>query len=147
MYVRISTHHSSSIFIRTQTHTHTYTHKHTHTQTHTHTHPHTRTCTHTRSSTPTPYRTGGSTFCAIASLVLMDKLTTTLTAQQKDSLIRWCLIRQTSGFQGRPNKDADTCYSFWIGATLKVSQRSLCNHYVYIHSMYTCLPCLTTRCL
>ena len=24
------------------------------------------------------------------------------------------------GFQGRPNKDPDTCYSFWIGATLKL---------------------------
>ena len=25
---------------------------------------------------------------------------------------------QVGGFQGRPNKDEDTCYSFWIGATL-----------------------------
>jgi prenyltransferase beta subunit len=24
------------------------------------------------------------------------------------------------GFQGRINKDPDTCYSFWIGATLKL---------------------------
>ena len=27
--------------------------------------------------------------------------------------------RQISGFQGRPQKDADTCYSFWVGGTLK----------------------------
>lgn len=28
--------------------------------------------------------------------------------------------RQVDGFQGRPNKPVDTCYSFWIGATLKI---------------------------
>jgi len=26
-----------------------------------------------------------------------------------------------AGFQGRPNKDPDACYSFWIGASLFVS--------------------------
>jgi prenyltransferase beta subunit len=26
-----------------------------------------------------------------------------------------------SGFQGRLGKDPDSCYSFWIGATLKAS--------------------------
>lgn len=29
-------------------------------------------------------------------------------------------MRQMGGFQGRPNKDVDTCYSFWIGASLKI---------------------------
>ena len=29
-------------------------------------------------------------------------------------------MKQDSGFQGRPNKDPDTCYSFWVGATLKL---------------------------
>jgi len=24
------------------------------------------------------------------------------------------------GFQGRPNKDSDTCYAFWVGATLRI---------------------------
>lgn len=33
-------------------------------------------------------------------------------------LIRWCINRQVSGFQGRPNKLVDTCYSFWLGGTL-----------------------------
>lgn len=28
--------------------------------------------------------------------------------------------RQVSGFQGRPNKPVDTCYSFWIGGTLRL---------------------------
>jgi geranylgeranyl transferase type-1 subunit beta len=30
---------------------------------------------------------------------------------------RWCM-RQQNGFHDRPNKSADTCYSFWVGATL-----------------------------
>lgn len=37
-----------------------------------------------------------------------------------DKLTRWCINRQTTGFSGRVNKPWDTCYSFWIGATLKV---------------------------
>lgn len=28
--------------------------------------------------------------------------------------------RQCNGFQGRTNKDPDSCYSFWIGATLSI---------------------------
>jgi geranylgeranyl transferase type-1 subunit beta len=30
--------------------------------------------------------------------------------------------RQVGGFQGRPGKDEDTCYSFWIGASLALLQ-------------------------
>lgn len=63
---------------------------------------------------------GGSTYCAVASLILMNKLSSVLNARQIEKLKRWCLYKQSSGFQGRPNKDADTCYSFWIGATLKM---------------------------
>jgi hypothetical protein len=37
-----------------------------------------------------------------------------------EDLINWCLNRQVGGFQGRPNKDEDTCYSFWIGASLSI---------------------------
>lgn len=29
-------------------------------------------------------------------------------------------MRQKRGFQGRPNKIVDTCYSFWIGAALSI---------------------------
>lgn len=43
-----------------------------------------------------------------------------LTITQKQNLIRWLVFRQTDGFQGRPNKPTDTCYSFWVGATLKL---------------------------
>jgi geranylgeranyl transferase type-1 subunit beta len=40
----------------------------------------------------------------------------------KDKTIEWLLWRQQdgSGFQGRSNKPADTCYSFWVGASLEM---------------------------
>ena len=38
----------------------------------------------------------------------------------RDKIIRWCLHRQVSGFQGRINKPPDTCYAFWIGASLQL---------------------------
>lgn len=63
---------------------------------------------------------GGHTYCAIASLSLMGTLHTVMSKKQLDRLRRWCLLRQESGFQGRPNKAVDTCYSFWIGATLAI---------------------------
>lgn len=63
---------------------------------------------------------GGSTFCAIASLHLLNILKDVLSKKQIDTLRRWCVLKQSTGFQGRPGKAPDTCYSFWIGATLKI---------------------------
>lgn len=63
---------------------------------------------------------GGSTYCALASLVLMNRLETTFTADELEKIKRWCICRQKSGFNGRPNKPVDTCYSFWVGASLEV---------------------------
>ncbi|XP_002732865.1 geranylgeranyl transferase type-1 subunit beta-like [Saccoglossus kowalevskii] len=63
---------------------------------------------------------GGPTFCGIASLVLMQQLDSIFTNKQIERIKRWCIFRQQSGFQGRPNKPVDTCYSFWVGATLKL---------------------------
>jgi len=63
---------------------------------------------------------GGSTFCACASLKLMGKLDETLTEKEKEKLQFWCLSRQRLGFHGRPHKHDDSCYSFWLGATLKI---------------------------
>ncbi|XP_065836516.1 geranylgeranyl transferase type-1 subunit beta-like isoform X2 [Oscarella lobularis] len=63
---------------------------------------------------------GGSTFCAIASLALMNRLESAFDERQLEGLKKWCLNRQQSGFNGRPNKPVDTCYSFWIGASLKL---------------------------
>eukprot|EP00968_Pinguiococcus_pyrenoidosus_P012551 scaffold1102_cov256-Pinguiococcus_pyrenoidosus.AAC.46 len=36
-------------------------------------------------------------------------------------LVSWCVSRQKRGFNGRGNKDEDTCYSFWVGATLETT--------------------------
>ncbi|XP_046839184.1 geranylgeranyl transferase type-1 subunit beta-like isoform X2 [Xenia sp. Carnegie-2017] len=62
---------------------------------------------------------GGTTYCALASLVLMNRLDTTFTSYRLEKIKRWCIFRQKSGFHGRPNKPVDTCYSFWVGASLK----------------------------
>lgn len=63
---------------------------------------------------------GGSTFCALAALKLMSKLDETMNNEEINLLIRWCMNRLEQGFSGRPNKDQDTCYSFWIGACLVI---------------------------
>lgn len=49
----------------------------------------------------------------------MDKFSA-LSWEQRDRLKYWCLMRQDGGFQGRPGKPSDTCYSFWVGATLEL---------------------------
>uniref|UniRef100_A0A6B2L8R2 Geranylgeranyl transferase type-1 subunit beta n=1 Tax=Arcella intermedia TaxID=1963864 RepID=A0A6B2L8R2_9EUKA len=60
---------------------------------------------------------GGSTYCALASLALMGRLDE---LPHKDKLTKWLIFRQEQGFNGRPNKIQDTCYSFWVGASLKI---------------------------
>lgn len=63
---------------------------------------------------------GGSSFCGIAALSLLGQLQSAFTSNQVKRLTRWLLLRQDKGFQGRPHKEVDTCYSFWIGATLEI---------------------------
>ncbi|KAF9903935.1 Geranylgeranyl transferase type-1 subunit beta [Lobosporangium transversale] len=87
---------------------------------------------------------GGSTYCAVAALGLMggdafkDQKTMTRNIKEgedevafeqrklragfldKEGIRRWCLQRQTTGFQGRSNKPTDTCYSFWVGGALAI---------------------------
>ncbi|XP_043261996.1 geranylgeranyl transferase type-1 subunit beta [Colletes gigas] len=63
---------------------------------------------------------GGSTFCAVASLFLMNELHNVLTNDQLNRLTKWCIMRQDLGFHGRPGKPSDSCYSFWLGATLQM---------------------------
>lgn len=58
---------------------------------------------------------GGSTYTGLAALSLMGKLPR---MPRRELAICWCASRQIGGFQGRPNKDEDTCYSFWVGASL-----------------------------
>jgi geranylgeranyl transferase type-1 subunit beta len=60
---------------------------------------------------------GGSTYCALASLWLMNEITN---IKNKRLLVEWLVSRQDEGFHGRINKPDDTCYSFWIGASLDV---------------------------
>lgn len=64
---------------------------------------------------------GGSTYCAIASLSMLNSLGIVLDKHKSRVVERWAINRQIKGgFQGRPNKDPDTCYSFWLGATLSM---------------------------
>lgn len=72
---------------------------------------------------------GGSTFCGIASLVLMERLDEVVDEEWRAELIKWCVGRQVGGLQGRPNKAEDTCYSYWIGGTLRLlGADDLLNH-------------------
>ncbi|KHJ97366.1 prenyltransferase and squalene oxidase repeat-containing domain protein [Oesophagostomum dentatum] len=65
---------------------------------------------------------GGSTFCAIASLSLSNRLwdESVLTRKQINRLVKWALWKHDHGFHGRAHKDDDSCYAFWIGATLEI---------------------------
>ena len=66
---------------------------------------------------------GGSCYCAVASLALMNRLEDALGPAQRRDLIAFCMQRQVAaggGYQGRTNKDADSCYSFWFGGTLQI---------------------------
>lgn len=56
----------------------------------------------------------------------MDCLDSSFATKELEQVKRWCLFRQMSGFQGRPNKPVDTCYSFWVGASLKVQTNFIC---------------------
>ena len=91
---------------------------------------------------------GGSTFCAVASLVLMNKLDVVLDSGWRCRLIKWCVSRQqasaapghpTGGMQGRPNKLQDTCYSYWIGGTLSLlGQQDLLDTCALSNYVLTC---------
>eukprot|EP01063_Lacrimia_lanifica_P022589 TRINITY_DN30131_c0_g1_i1.p1 TRINITY_DN30131_c0_g1~~TRINITY_DN30131_c0_g1_i1.p1 ORF type:complete len:368 (+),score=89.51 TRINITY_DN30131_c0_g1_i1:56-1105(+) len=60
---------------------------------------------------------GGTTFCAVASLVLLGAFDTINVARTR----RWLMHRVLPcGFNGRPGKAADTCYTYWCGSTLQL---------------------------
>ena len=65
---------------------------------------------------------GGSCYCGLAALVLMGKLEEAEAERPHftRALHEYCLRRQVGGYQGRTNKDPDSCYSFWLGATLRL---------------------------
>lgn len=64
---------------------------------------------------------GGMTYCALSSLALLGELGGSELSQLEDEATRWLSQRQIGGFQGRPGKLEDVCYSFWCGGALAVS--------------------------
>jgi geranylgeranyl transferase type-1 subunit beta len=78
---------------------------------------------------------GGSTYTAVAALTIIIKQMNQHNNSNKqlsdylnvNSLLKWCLNRQGSGFSGRTNKAQDCCYSFWLGATITILGY---NHYL-----------------
>ncbi|KAM7359519.1 farnesyl transferase beta subunit isoform 2-T2 [Cochliomyia hominivorax] len=69
---------------------------------------------------------GGYTFCGIAALALLNEGHKC----DQEQLLKWTLQRQMSyegGFQGRTNKLVDGCYSFWVGATIPITQAIMAN--------------------
>ena len=64
----------------------------------------------------------GSTYCALAILSMLGFLRdgSVLTRRQLEKLKRWLILKQRDGFHGRTNKLDDSCYAFWLGASLTV---------------------------
>lgn len=78
---------------------------------------------------------GGYTFCGLASLQIIHQYYSSsmnprnhITCKLVSSInwknmVRWIHDRQdkvVGGFQGRTNKLADSCYSFWLGGTIPI---------------------------
>ncbi|KEP62252.1 UNVERIFIED_CONTAM: prenyltransferase and squalene oxidase repeat-containing protein [Hammondia hammondi] len=72
----------------------------------------------------------GTTFCAVASLSLIERLPQ-LPASARLSVEGWLGARQLSGggLNGRPGKNADSCYCWWILATAKILGMDLASVY------------------
>ncbi|PIA16318.1 terpenoid cyclases/Protein prenyltransferase [Coemansia reversa NRRL 1564] len=60
---------------------------------------------------------GGLLYCCVASLALMGRLDS---LPDRHRTLQWALFRQCGGYQGRINKTADVCYSFWVGASVEL---------------------------
>jgi len=65
---------------------------------------------------------GGSTYCALAVLSTLGHLWdgSVITRKQLEYLKRWIIFKQREGFHGRTNKLDDSCYAFWLGASLSI---------------------------
>lgn len=75
---------------------------------------------------------GGSTYCAVAALALLGLPVLARKGEVADDdidpkhrcgvlnrrVVSWCVQRYNQGIQGRVNKPCDSCYSWWVGATL-----------------------------
>ncbi|KAJ2789623.1 geranylgeranyl transferase type-1 subunit beta, partial [Coemansia linderi] len=60
---------------------------------------------------------GGHLYCCVSSLALMGRLDA---IPDRQRTLKWALQRQNGGYQGRVNKPADSCYSFWVGAAVEL---------------------------
>lgn len=71
---------------------------------------------------------GGYTFCGVSSLALIDKLEIGESIELSQKTVEF-IKRLTKGgsFKGRPNKQTDICYAFWLCATWVNSGRSIDN--------------------
>ena len=60
-------------------------------------------------------------FCAVGALAVIDRLDLI----DRDELGYWLMLRQTDagGFNGRPEKLPDVCYSWWALSSLVMIQR------------------------
>ncbi|WVQ70982.1 hypothetical protein IAR50_000507 [Cryptococcus sp. DSM 104548] len=70
---------------------------------------------------------GGTTYCSLASLFFLEENNSrliqslsSLNKEDQDNTTRWLVSRQIGGFQGRPGKLEDVCYSFWCGGALNI---------------------------
>ncbi|WRT63512.1 uncharacterized protein IL334_000417 [Kwoniella shivajii] len=60
---------------------------------------------------------GGTTYCSIATLSVLEKSKSFIGVKET---LRWLISRQIGGFQGRPGKLQDVCYSFWCGGAISI---------------------------
>jgi len=73
---------------------------------------------------------GGYSFCALASLVILNATHKI----DKKTFLRWLIQRQLpieGGFQGRSNKLVDGCYSFWQGGVFPLVDRIIITPQAY----------------
>ncbi|CAG8441404.1 1441_t:CDS:10 [Diversispora eburnea] len=75
---------------------------------------------------------GGYAFCGLAAMEIMGK------SEELDIslLLRWASSLQMQvegGFQGRPNKLVDGCYSFWVGALFPLLEVIISRQYEKKH--------------
>ena len=79
---------------------------------------------------------GGYTFCATASLVLLQPYVALFCSAPSPpkvdarALLRWCVQMQGAeielgGFKGRTNKLVDGCYSWWVGGCVVLAETLL----------------------
>ena len=64
----------------------------------------------------------GQIFTCVAALAIVDRLDLV----DKEKLGRWLSERQVScgGLNGRPEKDEDVCYSWWVLSSLAIIERT-----------------------